>query len=929
PQPAPPENPPGMRYYAAAFELASTGMAIVSPEGVVLQANQRMCELFGYSRDALLKKTWQEVTPDEEREQDILLVSLLLAGDMESYERDKRFFRQDSSEFWGNLKVRLVRDKEGAPDFLVCLVEDISRRKQIENNLAESEKRYRSLFENMSAGFVLFEVVQNDRGEPVDLIILAANAGFEKTTGLKAQEVIGKCLREVLPGIENDAIDWIGTYGTVALTGEPQQFEQGSELLKVFYSVNAYQAGPKQCGVTFQDITERKAYERALEDSEKQLRFVLQGSELGFWDWNIATGQVDRNEQWAVMLGYTHPEIRHTTKQWTDFIHPDDQDRAWNSINAVLEGRSNIHRLEYRMIHKDGSLRWILDQASVMQRDQDGKPVRMCGTHTDITARKQAEEVLKASEMRYRHLVENLPDIAYTYSIRRGGTYYSPRATDILGHPIAYLLANPQLWSHSIHPDDQPEVRKAVAQLLSQGTPYKLEYRLQDAKGRWHWLFDRSIGTRNEGGETLIEGLAMDITEKKAIQDELAEHRNHLEHLIEERTRELVIAKDQAETANIAKSAFLANMSHEIRTPLNAITGMAHLLRRGDITPQQADRLDKIESAGRHLLDIINAVLDLSKIEAGKFSLAEDVIDIDKMIENVAEMIGGKVRAKGLELHIDTSPVPKPLLGDRTRLEEALLNYLSNAVKFTDRGHITLHAHIADDTPESTVLHFAVSDTGPGIEANALPRLFSAFEQADNSITRKYGGTGLGLAITRKIVQMMGGDSGVETELGKGSTFWLTVRLRKDNSACTTATVLAMPNPEDVLRQAYAGTKLLLVEDEPINREITQTLLNEVGLIADLAEDGEQGLKLAQQNSYALILMDMQMPNMDGLEATRRLRQQTAQNRTPILAMTANAFADDKQRCLDAGMDDFISKPVDPAALFATVLSWLNKQRDA
>ena len=913
-----------MNYFAAAFELASTGMAIVAPEGHVLLANHRLGEMFGLPPQALRDKTWQEVTPREELERDLTLVAGLLAGDMESYERDKQFLRADTSRFWGHLKVRLVRDDRGVPDFFVCLVEDITERKRVEQNLLESEQRYRQLFENMSAGFVLFEVVEGERGKPSDLIVVAANRGFEQATGLNAEQAVGRRLKEILPGLEADAADWIGIYGQVAQTGAPRQFEQSSELLGTLYAVNAYHAGPKRCGVIFQDITERKRSEHALENREKQLRFVLQGSELGFWDWDITTGKVFRNERWATMLGYTHEEIQETPKQWTDFIHPDDRARAWESINAVLEGRSSMHHLEYRMLHKDGSIRWILDQAGVTQRHADDRPVRMCGTHTDITADKQAQQILKDSEARHRHLVENLPDIVYTYSVRQGGVYYSPRAAEVFGLPLDYLHNHPFHWHDSIHPEDQGRVDEAVAHMLATQTPFRLEYRVMDAEGRWRWLFDRSIGTRPGNDELLIDGLAMDITETKAIQEELATHRHHLERLVDDRTRELVTAKNQAETANIAKSAFLANMSHEIRTPLNAVIGMTHLLRRSNVTAQQADKLDKIEAAGVHLLDIINSVLDLSKIEAGKFSLAEDSIDLGDTIANTIDMIVGKARAKGLALTADTGIVPARLIGDRTRLQQALLNYLTNAVKFTEHGAIALRTRLVDETPTTVLLRFEVSDSGPGIDPEALPRLFSAFEQADNSITRKYGGTGLGLAITRKIAQLMGGDAGVETEPGQGSTFWLTVRLNKCDAGQETAARPA-DYPEDLLRREFTGTRILLADDEQINREVTQSLLDETGLVVETAEDGEQALRLAQEKTYALILMDMQMPNMDGLQATEQIRRLPQLQRTPILAMTANAFSEDRQHCLAAGMDDFITKPVDPATLFATLLHWLQK----
>jgi PAS domain S-box-containing protein len=549
-----------------------------------------------------------------------------------------------------------------------------------------------------------------------------------------------------------------------------------------------------------EDITERKHSELALENSEKQLRFVLQGSELGFWDWNIEAGKVDRNEQWAALLGYSHGEIQQTSRQWTDFIHPDDRERAWNSINAVLEGRSGMHRLEYRMLHKDGSVRWILDQASVMQRDADGKALRMCGTHTDITARK-----------------------------------------------------------------------------------------------------------RNEL--------------------ELEQHRQHLQELVKAQTLDLRMAKEAAETANVAKSAFLANMSHEIRTPLNAITGMAHILRRNGLNPEQADKVEKIDVAGNHLLEIINAVLDLSKIEAGKFTLDDAPVHIEALLGNIASMLGQKAMSKGLRLHMETVSVPRNLHGDPTRLQQALLNYASNALKFTETGHITLRVKQESETDATVTLRFEVEDSGIGIAPAVLRKLFGAFEQADSSTTRKYGGTGLGLAITRKIAEVMGGTADVTSTEGKGSTFWFTAVLRKAEHSVEEAAKVGGESAEQAIQREHAGKRILVAEDEPINREIAQMLLEDVGLKVDLAGDGGEAVEMASSGSYAMILMDMQMPVLDGLDATRQIRQLPDCTRMPILAMTANAFAEDRKHCCEAGMDDFITKPTDPDQLYETILKWLEKPR--
>lgn len=533
-----------------------------------------------------------------------------------------------------------------------------------------------------------------------------------------------------------------------------------------------------------------------------------------------------------------------------------------------------------------------------------------------------ALEKRQAELQRFSSAIEQSPDSIVMTDLKANIIYVNRAFSKITGFaPDEVIGRNPRLLQSG---ETGANVYADLWKTLTAGHVWRGELHNKRKDGSFYdELATISPIVQADGSITHYVAVKQDITERKRMAAELETHRGHLEALVHSRTFELSVAKEAAEVANRAKSTFLANMSHEIRTPLNAVLGLSHLLAKSPLSPEQHDRLDKIAGAGKHLLLVINDILDLAKIEAGKIELQSSAFCPAAILQEVSALISDGAHKKGLSIRVDTAGLPARIVGDATRLRQAILNLASNAVKFTSQGSVTLRGEVLAEDKARCQLRFSIEDTGPGIAPIKQPALFTAFTQLDNSSSREFGGTGLGLVITRHLAHLMGGEVGVESTLGQGSCFWLTIHVDRSTGGEQAGPALSGLSAASYLKQRLLPAQILLAEDEPINCEVAVELLSCVGCQVDVAVDGEKAEKMAASRNYDLILMDIQMPLLNGFQAAALIRQMPQHRTTPILAMTADVMQADKERCLQHGMNDFISKPVDPEQLYATLRRWL------
>ena len=880
--------------------------------GRFLAANQTLASLFGYaSVKEFLKLEAADVYLDAD---DLRKFSERLLAEGQVSGVELRLKKRDGAPIWGSFTAKLVCNDRGEAEYVDGIMEDITLRKRAEGALRESERRLSSLIDLMpDAAFVI------DRNG----VVVAWNRATESLTGVKAEEMVGKgnyeyaipfygqrrailidLVRTPSEDLERDYKE-LQRDGQV-LIGESPLFVRGKESYlhgraRALTDLHGDYIGAIEI---LHDLTQLKRIEQALRDSEHRLRRILETTGEGFWmiDSEAATTAV--NDAMCVTLGRRREDI--LGRSIFEFVDKENEKIFREQVRRRAQGLGGAYEISLNL--PDGSRVPCIFHANPLF-DENGRQTGAFAMVTNISERKHVEEALRESEERYRTLISNLPLGLYRTTTGVPGRFITanPAAARMFRYASleAFMASRPSNLFF-----DAKHWQALSDRLLAEGQVSGEELQLKRLDGTPFWGSISARVVHSERGEVeCLDGTIEDITLRKEAQEQLQE------------------AKEAAEAASRAKSTFLANMSHEIRTPMNAILGFTQLLQRDPaVTPRQRESLNTISRSGEHLLALINDILEMSKIEAGRAVVNPVAFDLHDLIDDLAMMFQMRTREKNLQFTVEKADdLPGFVLADVGKLRQILINLLGNAVKFTRQGGIALRVGASKCENGGLRLRMEVEDTGFGIAPEDLGRIFEYFEQTKSGATSG-GGTGLGLAISREFARLMGGDITVTSQVDKGTLFCVEIdameligEQAKPRSA--SRSVLRLRAGQPVFR-------ILVVDDKEENRRFLREMLQTVGFATREAVNGLEAVSLFEQWNPHLILMDVRMPVMDGYEATRRIKATERGSRTPIIAVSASVFDDNREQIRQTGADDFLGKPYTQDDLFEKLASWLHLDYD-
>ncbi len=711
---------------------------------------------------------------------------------------------------------------------------------------------------------------------------------------------------EVCRHLKDDPTTWDIPIIFITALSETKDKIRGFSIGAVDYVTKPFHSGELRSRVNVHLELHRQKHE-----SRAQFRSIFDISAIGIAQFDPITHRVLRcNETYCLITGYSPSELLEIS--FPKLTHPEDRQLDWKIFHSAMRGERTIYHNEKRYIKKDGSIVWVKMDA-VFVRDSYGQPIQVVALCEDITNSKLADEALRKSDERHKAILLTAMDGFWLVDTQGCLLETNESYCQMSGYSLQELL--------TMHVSDLEFAEKGddtivhIQKVITQGNDrFKSQHCRKDGT-----VFDVEISVQYlpiEGGRFVI--FLRDITDRNRLEKEMIETCIKLETSMKHANLMAV----QAQVANNAKSAFLTSMSHEIRTPMSGMLGMTWLLLETHLTEKQRGYAEKINTSGESLLAVLNDILDFSKVEAGKLELEIITFSLKEVICNAVNIFESQAAEKKIEINTAVDPeVPANLLGDPQRLAQVIRNLTSNAVKFTAAGCIQVGAKVRRRTEADVELEISVQDTGIGMTEEELSRLFTAFSQADASTTRRFGGSGLGLAISRRFVELMGGMIRAESTPGKGSLFTVVLSFLIDSGIRRTNLARCQDTPQE----HFADVRALVVEDHEINREIIVELLWQAGIKADIAINGMEAVEMVRTSDYDILFMDIQMPEMDGFTATRQIRSlgRKGIDRLPIIALSSYAAVGDREKSLAAGMNDHLTKPINPDVLAAALLQWL------